>query len=182
VKDSAEVMKDYTAAELLEAREKRVERIQRLWEEYKVPLLVIRVNYPGLKKTNSVTIKMSEDTSRLISRHFQGRICAQVQELGAEGPVFYVVLKEEAAALKLFAVEFEENHPLGRCLDLDVYTIDGQSISRQELGFPRRKCYLCDEDAQLCVRSRRHGEQEVIDYIEKRFRDYCSCLQGMGME
>ncbi|MBC2722652.1 MAG: citrate lyase holo-[acyl-carrier protein] synthase [Desulfosporosinus sp.] len=40
-------MKEYTAEDLLEARERRAEFINALLKRYQTPLLVMRVNYPG---------------------------------------------------------------------------------------------------------------------------------------
>ena len=159
----------------------------------------MRVNYPGLKKMNDMTESMIQDMSALICRilddadhldhenyvdhgnhldhgnhinQVNHKIKGKLLSQGAEGPIFYVMVEEEPRALKTWAVKFEENHVLGRCLDLDVYDTWGQSISRQELGYPRRKCYLCEDYAQHCVRARQHSEQEVIEYIEERYGEY----------
>lgn len=165
-------MKDYSADELLDAREKRVGVIEKLLQRYNTPLLVIRVNYPGLKKTNDLTIAIIEDMTPLICKVLGHRVRGKHLTQGAEGPILYVGVEEEVWALKTMAIDFEEKHSLGRCLDLDVYDRSIISISRQDLGYPSRKCYLCEDYAQHCVRARRHSEREVIEYIEKRYRDW----------
>lgn len=165
-------MKEYTAADLLEAREKRVELMDSLLKRYQAPLLVMRVNYPGLKKTNELTLTIIQDMSALLCTMLGEKVCFKLRQIGAEGPIFLAVVKEEAVVLKRTALDLEENHVLGRCLDLDVYDSSGRGLSRQELGYPRRKCYLCEDYAQHCVRARRHEEHEVIEYIEDRFKSY----------
>lgn len=165
-------MREYTADELFEAREERVVIIDQLLKYYNTPLLVMRVNYPGLKKTNDVTLNIIRDMSTLICNLFGDKVCFKSLRQGAEGPIFLAAVKEDVLALKRVAIDLEEKHALGRCLDLDVYTCMGKSISRQELGYPRRKCYLCEDYAQHCVRARRHSEREVIEYIEEKFREY----------
>ena len=165
-------MKEYTADELLEAREKRVVLIDKLLKRYNTPLLVMRVNYPGLKKTNNITVNIIENMSSLICTVLSDRVCGKLLLQGAEGPILYVAVKQEVLDLKRYAINFEEKHPLGRCLDLDVYDLEGKSICRQELGYPRRKCYLCEDYAHYCVRARRHSEHEVVIYIERKFREY----------
>ncbi len=165
-------MKEYTADELLDAREKRADLIDELLRRYNTPLLVMRVNYPGLKKTNTVTVAMINELSPLICKIISDKTRGTLQIQGADGPTFYAMVDEDVSALKTLAINFEESHILGRCLDLDVYDRSGYSISRQELGFPRRKCYLCEDYAHHCVRARRHSESEVIEYIDERFRDY----------
>lgn len=165
-------MKDYTVDELLASRERRVDFIARLIKRYNAPVLVMRVNYPGLKKTNNLTVSIIQAISPLIGTIVGGKICRKVLTQGAEGPIYYVAVKQDVLTLKTLAIEIEEKHPLGRCLDIDVYNIEGRSISRQEFGYPSRKCYLCEEDAHQCVRSRRHSEYEVTAYIEEKYQRY----------
>ena len=165
-------MKECTAAELLDAREKRAGLIDKLLKRYNNSLLVMRVNYPGLKKTNDVTVNIIKDMSPLICTILSAKVRGKLLTQGAEGPIFYVAVDEDVLALKKMAIEFEENHSLGRCLDLDVYDSLGSSVSRQELRSPRRKCYLCEDYAQHCVRAKRHSEQEIITYIEEKYWEY----------
>ena len=171
-------MKEYTADELLDAREKRVGLIDKLLKRYNTPLLVMRVNYPGLNKTNDVTVTIIKEMSPLICTILSNKVRGTLLNQGAEGPIFYAAVDEDGSALKTIALDFEENHSLGRCLDLDVYDRLGNSISRQDLGFPRRKCYLCEDDAHHCVRSRRHSEQEIIAYIEEKYGEYRESVYG----
>ena len=165
-------MKECTADELLDAREKRAGLIDKLLKRYNTPLLVMRVNYPGLKKTNDVTVNIIKDISPLICTILSDKVRGKLLTQGAEGPIFYAAVDEDVSVLKAIAIDFEENQSLGRCLDLDVYDSLGYSISRQELGFPRRKCYLCEDYAHHCVRARRHSEHEIIAYIEEKYWEY----------
>jgi len=165
-------MKVYTIDDLLEAREKRVDLINKLLKRYNAPLLVMRVNYPGLEKTNKMTISIIEDMNSLICTILSGKVCGKLLLQGAEGPILYVAVNEDVLVLKRIAINLEEKHPLGRCLDLDVYDLIGKCIGRQELGYPRRKCYLCEDYAHYCVRARRHSEEEVIEYIVEKYRGY----------
>lgn len=165
-------MQEFTVAELLEAREKRVDLITQLQKKYNTPLLVMRVNYPGLQKMNKLTINIMKDMTPLIRNTLGEKVQSQLSLQGAEGPVVYFAVQEEVMVLKKAAVDFEEKYPLGRCLDLDVYSLEGNSLSRQDLGYPIRKCYLCEDYAHLCVRARRHSQQEVIQYIEEKYREY----------
>jgi holo-ACP synthase len=173
-------MKEYTAAELLEAREKRVGLIDKLLKRYNTPLLVMRVNYPGLEKTNKLTENIMAEMGSLICALLSGKVCSKMLLRGAEGPIFYVAVREDVLALKTIAIKFEETHMLGRCLDLDVYDLEGKSISRQELGYLKRKCYLCEDYAHNCVRARRHSEHEVVGYIEEKYREYKENVNGRG--
>ena len=175
-------MKEYTVEELLIARETRVGLIDKLLKRYHTPLLVMRVNYPGLKKMNPLTVNIIEAMSPVICTTLSAQVCGKWLLRGAEGPILYVAVQEEVLALKTRAINVEEQHTLGRCLDLDVYNLEGKSIGRQELGYPRRKCYLCEDYAHYCVRARRHSEHEVVAYIEGKYREYRDNMHGREHE
>lgn len=165
-------MKEYTAQDLLEAREKRVALIETLLKRYNTPLLVMRINYPGLKKTNDLTLNLIKDVTPIICTLLGDKISSKRVLQGAEGPILYASVQQDAVSLKKIAIGLEEDHSLGRCLDIDVYDPLGKSVSRQELGYPSRKCYLCEDNAHHCVRSRRHSEAEVIQYINDKYHNY----------
>ena len=42
-------------------------------------------------------------------------------------------------------------------MDIDVYDDKGIGISRVEFGLAMRKCYICDDIAHNCVRSKKHS-------------------------
>lgn len=170
--------REYTADELLDAREKRAGLIHKLLKRYNTPLLVMRVNYPGLNKTNEVTVNIINEMSPLIYNILNHKVRGTLLTQGADGPIFYAAVDEEVLALKRMALKFEEKHRLGRCLDLDVYDSLGYSLSRQALGFLSRKCYLCEDEAHHCVRARRHSEAEIIAYIEKKYQEHRECMYG----
>ena len=165
-------MRKSAADRILEAREKRAELIDKMINEYKKPLLVMRVNYPGLKKNNELTIGIMEDMDKVICDTLGSKSYKKTITSGVEGPILYMVVSEDAIMLKEIAIELEENHILGRCLDIDIYDIEGKGISRKQLGYEVRKCYLCNDYAQTCVRAKVHSEEEVIAFIKKRYKEY----------
>ena len=67
-------------------------------------------------------------------------------------------------------VALEERHPYWRLADLDVLWLEAgevQSISREALGYPRRRCFLCDKEAKLCGRSRTHSVEAIQQKINE---------------
>ena len=78
----------------------------------------------------------------------------------------------------LKCIDFEETHSLGLCLDIDEYDRSGYRISWQELGYQRRKYYLCEDYAHHCVRSRHHNEYDIITYIEENIGEYRERVYG----
>ena len=68
---------------------------------------------------------------------------------------------EKAVKIKKLMTTMEETHILGRLFDIDVLDANGQKLSRD---MPRR-CLLCDKQAQICARSRRHSVSELTAKI-----------------
>ena len=78
----------------------------------------------------------------------------------------YFVVNTDARTLKAYTLQLENQHPLGRLFDFDVIGPDGSAVSREDLGNPKRKCLLCDEDAHVCARSKRHPMEELTKEIQ----------------
>jgi len=156
----------------LNGREKRAELIQGLCKKYEKPTICSRVNYPGIYKTNEVTTKITEVMEKELISVFDSKIVYKLIDVTFEGPLVIMVVDESVQKVKAEMVAIEENHPLGRTVDLDVYDENGASISRNDLGYKTRKCFICEKDAKLCVRSRAHDENEVKSYIEKVLIDF----------
>jgi len=66
----------------------------------------------------------------------------------------------DAVYAKRAAVAAEEENPACRIFDIDIITLHGQ-ISRSSLGFPQRRCVLCDAEAKECARSNAHPTEEL---------------------
>ena len=88
------------------------------------------------------------------------------------GPEALYVMDVDARAVKLAAVELEDHHPIGRLWDLDVIDPRHDRLSRQDLGFPARRCLLCGRPAHACSRSRQHPLEELISAIGKIVHDH----------
>ncbi len=161
--------------EMLNARERRVSRQGSLLNEYpNATVLLATMNIPGPVKNSAM---LSRVFSQVIDQIKQELRCYQflkVLEFDLKtGPEFYAVVACSPQFLKKKMVEIEETHPYGRLLDLDVhYLADGlQSISRQDISLPARKCLICQDEAKVCGRQRRHSVKEmqtkIIEIIEK---------------
>lgn len=79
----------------------------------------------------------------------------------------------EAETLKRSLIALEEDRPLARLWDFDVFDPAGRLLSRSELGFVPRPCLLCAENAKICTRSRIHSIDEIVAEMQRRVRgDY----------
>jgi holo-ACP synthase len=162
----------YTAKDILLERENRVEYQEELVEQFKMPIMVIRVNYPGLNKDNKTSQGIIEIITGVVCETFHDSIHNKIIKTSAEGPLVIMSINKEPRDIKLVALDIEENHSLGRCVDIDVYDLKAIGISRKDLGLDMRKCFICDDIAHNCVRSKKHSKEQVESFIKKRFIEY----------
>jgi len=168
----------YTAEDIMIGRERRIEYQERLLEKYKMPLLVIRVNYPGLNKDNHFSKEISVIMEQLISEKFSCSIEYKRMITTAEGPLVIMAINKKARDIKLVTLDIEEKHLLGRCVDIDVYDEKGMGVSREDFGLGMRKCYICDDIAHNCVRSKKHSKKEVEGFIKNKLAEYMEKFYG----
>ncbi len=79
----------------------------------------------------------------------------------AAGPEGHWLTDLPGRELKELALRFENQTATGPLLDLDVME-RGQSLGREDLGLPPRRCFCCHRPARLCAASRRHSLDEVM--------------------
>lgn len=137
---------------------------------YKKTIIFLRVNYPSIYKDNSITRGIIFYIRRVIEKDIE--FIYKEENITFEGPCITYVTSEKSNSVKEKTVNIEENHPLGRLVDIDVYDEFFKGLSREEMGLDKRKCYLCNEYAGICVRNKNHSIEEVIGYIEKIYNKY----------
>lgn len=166
---------EYTAIDILDAREERVELQEKLMDDFENTILCVRVNVPGVRKKTELSQGIFHVISKEIDKLFQGRILKAHLNVGAEGPIGLLVIDETSEKVKKETIQLEEMHPLGRFVDIDVYdNKTRESLSRTSIGFLPRKCYICDKPACECVRNQSHSKEEIICHIEKAYENYRS--------
>nr|WP_295972640.1 citrate lyase holo-[acyl-carrier protein] synthase [uncultured Bacillus sp.] len=164
--------KKYLPEDILSAKETRVYKQEQLIEKYKTTLLCMRVNYPGVRKNNEVTLGIMKALCHEIDNFFYPNILYRTFDITAEGPIYTCGIDQISIDVKRTALSIEENHFLGRCVDIDVYGKDGKGISRRDLGLKERKCFICQEPSQQCVRQGRHDLEDVKSYIKTKYENY----------
>lgn len=157
-------------SQLLNAKEVRYGIQKQLLESQEsAVLLSMTMNVPGPVKTSLPLTKVFEGLIQTVEENL-----ADLPHLHylyrkeATGLEYYALVDTSAPLLKERLIMIEEKLPLGRLLDLDVLWLAEEqlySISRQELGFPPRSCFVCGEDAKICGRSRKHPLGEVQEKI-----------------
>lgn len=156
--------------DMLEARERRARIQEQLLSAHGLPVISFTMNIPGpVKLLPHVTEAFQESLAAVenaLSRRGLAIICRESirEKTGWEE---FLCVRASPESLKRITVEIEERDPVGRLCDLDVIRPDGLKVSREDIGFPGRKCLLCGEPAHACSRSRRHSVEELTEEIER---------------
>lgn len=154
--------------ELLQYKEDKAKWISAYIKEHGCVLLTFRVNVPGnIKKTTAVLKVFQRGYLDIKETLNERQFDFEILSLPFYTAEWLSVFKVEANApeVKRLMVELEESEPCGRLYDIDVWDSRGYVISRSDLGYPNRKCFLCHEDAFVCGRSRKHSYETLHHYI-----------------
>ncbi|VTT46435.1 putative apo-citrate lyase phosphoribosyl-dephospho-CoA transferase [Streptococcus porcinus] len=158
--------------EMMEAREQRsFQHFSLLKENTDTNLLSVTMNIPGPIKTSPQLLALFEEMIAVVQAKLADQDISYDMYLPLKtGAEYYLLTNLSATSLKERMIALETENPLGRLFDLDVLTLaDGhlQSISRQDLGLPTRRCYVCSEDAKVCGRSRKHSIEDMQKAIQQ---------------
>lgn len=161
-----------TLSEILEARDRRVQKQQALLAEYKKPLVCFTMNIPGPTKQHRDIATAFAVGDRLLKNLLR---CHPIlhrevhyENTGCEG---YYIVDLPAEKLKRITIGIEDMESIGRLFDMDVLDTDGRKLSREEFDLPRRKCLLCQQDAAVCARSRAHGLDQLLEKVRELLRE-----------
>ncbi len=156
--------------EMLEARETRVSKQQRLLRGYGLPLLSFTMNLAGPVKRGRLGDLLFWTVLDSL-RESLGEMLVHQEVLDAStGLEALLVCDLPAKALKVLAVGLEESRPAGRLCDLDVLTPEGGALSRET----PRGCLMCGGPAKVCARSRAHGLEAVRAATDALLRDFAA--------
>lgn len=154
-----------TVMDMAYARERRVHRREKLMQMGKT-VISFTLNIPGEIKDTPIWRRVFVEGERRLCELLHPSYMKRWEEFtGWEG---LYLCDSPAAQVKKEMVILEEMHPLGRLFDLDVFSANGEKLSRQQY----RKCFLCGRQAQVCARSRTHKLSELIAAAEKIAADY----------
>lgn len=147
--------------QILDAREARAQRQKELLAQYQKPLICFTMNIPGpVKLDRDVAIGFFVGCRMLRDALGNKLVFAEENRL-VTGCEAYYVADIPAKELKQLAVDIEDADSVGRLFDIDILDTDGVKIDRESLGYPRRKCLLCENDAVICAGRRAHPLEEL---------------------
>ena len=161
-----------TLLDMLSARDERA-KIQKefLMMDTQSSLLCATMNIPGAIKTSNIL----EETFQKVIIELSNSIddidsLPHLYRNNSSGYEFYLLVPLSKEKLKEIMVAIEENFYYGRLVDLDVLYLEANEvkiISRQELGYKKRACFICSKDAKVCAQSKNHTLKEIQEKIIK---------------
>lgn len=165
-----------TLEEMLNHREQRMLFQKALYHRYPGEILItVGLNIPGPIKYNELieqvftkaygeVIAMCDSKGWNLSHN-------QIIKVKTGIEAFMVVQETVPIDIKQAMLTLEEKSPTGRLLDLDVSYGDKtegtvKQVNRQILGYPDRPCFLCEDAAKACGRSKKHELTELYSKLE----------------
>lgn len=161
--------------EVLASRELRQRRQQELLSLYDNTLVSFKLNIPGPVKYNPLIKKIFEEGLKELHLKLNSlsiNILIEKVFYEATGPEYLAMVDKEALEIKKITTDIEDTHPLGRVYDFDVWKGSEKQLSRRDMGLGPRRCFLCQEPAFVCARSRKHSLEEMLSHIETMAQDY----------
>ncbi|SFM97375.1 holo-ACP synthase [Izhakiella capsodis] len=168
-------MPGVSLTEVLDAKDQRAQRQQDWRTRWQSPLLSLTLVTPGpvkdsIRYRNCMGVAL-QACDQLLWRNGWKVLQREVFWLPT-GPEALWCLDQPAQLIKNAVIELEDQHPLGRLWDIDVVTPQGTMLCRKASGFAPRRCVICDDEAHVCSRSRRHPLAQVVGQIEQTIDDW----------
>ncbi len=184
---------------ILEDREKRLNLIINKLENSKNLFVTVKCNICGNDKNIKETNILLEYFKNILVASFK---VVNIEKYECYDGNFYLAEISIAQSYELdyeYEENFEEryvevkrklidieNSDLGRFIDLDLFTNAEKSVSRSDLGLPSRKCILCDDNINICLREKRHTLDEVyshtVNSIKKAFVTKLVSITSQALE
>ncbi len=156
---------------ILEDREKRINLIQ-----YKTNL---SINFFVTVKSNICGENKNIKVTNILIPLFVNKVVQNFEVVNVEsiksydGDYCLIEIKNKNFVQTKKTLVKLENTNLGRFIDLDLYCKgENKSISRKDLKLPSRKCIICNDEYNICVKLKRHTKEEVVQQIEKSVKHY----------
>ena len=151
--------------EILESRERRAQTILRSLHTRRGTQVEVTLNIPGRKKDSRLYRAVHMELLTRLLPALDASL--SYLEYLPSGPFALLLTDMAPDSVKTLAMRMEDDSPLGRVFDIDVFHPDGRKISRDGR---LRRCYLCDEPAAVCARRQTHAYRELKGNILQRIR------------
>ena len=151
-----------TVADVLAARDARVEQQERMRLEQGRTLISFTMNIAGeIKRDAWIEQAFFEGVRRIENALALDGITVAARErtLAFTGCEEIWAVDAPAQELKAQMCAIEETDALGRLFDIDVIDVDGRKLER----LSQRHCLICGGPVRACARSRAHSARELSE-------------------
>lgn len=155
---------------ILEARERRT-AMKITFAKSGFNSLTLSLNIPGFPKSNELLSSFFSSVKRALKTFLKANRISLLEEkenvFTDEAGDFYIVAisnneKSSLIKLKELTEKFEEKHPLGRLIDVDLFSAEGIPISSGK----QKSCFYCKEQpAVYCMKTKNHTYKEIREKI-----------------
>jgi len=157
--------------DMLDCRENRVKLQTKYRLHFQKPIISFCMNIPGPIKTTTEIQKAFDIGCKEIEKTLQAtkiKILDSTRIHKITGDEWILCAEGDAIKIKASMSSIEDSHPLGRLFDIDVIDVNGEKLSRTAF----RKCLICDAQAQVCARFRKHSIFEMQNRIEEILKTF----------
>ena len=162
-------MTEVTLSQMLDAREKRVEKQKNILSRFKYPLLSFTMNIAGPVKTSPLIERAFYEGIRLIKESLpQDSIVYQDIDIKPTGCEAMFSVNIEAKKLKDILCSVEDGLAIGRLFDMDVIDTEVSKLERKN----PRNCIVCGAHGRACAVSRAHSVYELQAVTKKIMESY----------
>ncbi len=139
--------------------------------------LSLSLNIAGVPKSNDYltlffNLILRELRNFLMANRIKIITDEEIIQTDAAGDFYLVPLANtqfNIQKIKLITENFEEQHCLGRLIDVDIFDVNCKPISSKK----QKVCYLCGKHSAIsCMRNKRHTYTEIREKIAKDVKKY----------
>jgi holo-ACP synthase/triphosphoribosyl-dephospho-CoA synthase len=144
----------------------------------KIPSVSLSLNVPGFPKSNAITQKFFEICLKDLKYFLQAnripvdpdRAISQTDVAGEFFIAPFSVAHVSPTEIKQLCETFEEQHPLGRFLDVDITDSTGIPVSSGKA----KLCFFCLQNpAVICRREKTHDPDELREFMFSKMSAFC---------
>ena len=173
--------------QMLCAREERVNRQSRLLSSVQQGCLIcFTLNIAGPYKTSPLLLTAFQEGEEKITQLLtlnKLKILSHERYIEPTGYESYFVVDNDAMTIKNLTVQIEDSLKIGRLFDIDVLKLNGEKISRKDIGKQERSCLICNKIGAGCSSRRSHSPEQlqektialICEYFNEKFCDKIAC-------
>ncbi len=145
---------------ILKAKETRQKTIQSYLVKHQT-VVTLKPNIPGDHKHTDLA-----DLLLVIFHHYLKQLWRTPSQPMASDDGDYILfgLEKDPIKTKKLCLYLEDNHHLGRFIDLDVHHKD-MRLTRKDMQVKERTCFICAKPASQCRREGNHSKEALYDHV-----------------